>query len=148
MMTSSILIPPPPLSRLSSSSGNLPSPHHRPWDDVFCGWPLNTHFTQVTVSFQQRESVLDFHYMIFLLNIDLLLTTLQSTIYFPKGTAKRLPESFHFTVIPFYIWLKNQTWLFKNTLLYPIFWKSRKPLSPEGKVRKHSQRSPIDFSLS
>ena len=32
------------------------------------------------------------------------------------------------TVLLFYIWLTNQNGVFKNTIVYPSFWKSRKPL--------------------
>ena len=48
--------------------------------------------------------------------------------YPPMGTAKAVPERVHGTVFQFYMWLRNKTWVFKNTLLYSTFWKSRKPL--------------------
>ena len=40
-------------------------------------------------------------------------------------------QSFHFNVC-----LRSKNWDFKNTLLYPTFWKYQKLLSPEGNAKQ------------
>ena len=38
------------------------------------------------------------------------------------------------------MWLSSENLVFKNTLLYPTFWKSQNHLSPEGSLRKQTPR--------
>ena len=88
--------------------------------------PLDYLSILIYMSLRSKNRSFDFGMVICLFEI-------HENLYPPMGTAKAVPERVQLTVFPFYMWLTNQNWVFKNNLLNPTFWKSRKPSSPEGK---------------
>ena len=57
-------------------------------------------------------------------------TTLEARV--PQMEERTEPNGVHLTVFPFYMWLRNQNWTFKNTNEDRPFLKPRKPFPPKG----------------